>query len=154
MKPQYNLQGNCSSALPSMDALGLSGAPLLPAAAHTCLVATDKDLLYAWHGSVWLDRLYMRLKRTARTDLPLLLHVNRGPAGALWATRSVFQGDGRGSCRALYADASALLLGESLPARPALATSARRSYRASHDHPAALRRAVCMRGGKPRCRSS
>eukprot|EP00892_Ulva_mutabilis_P011575 jgi/Ulvmu1/8790/UM048_0045.1 len=104
-----SIRGNCTAPMPSAESLGLSGAPLLPAAESTCLVATDKDLLYAWHGSVWLDRLYMRLTRTERTDLPVLLHVHRSPAGALWATRCVLQGDGQGLCRALYADAAAFL---------------------------------------------
>lgn len=105
----HGLQGNCGP-LPSMEAFNLTGAPLLPAAAPSCLIATDKDLLYAWEGSLWLSNLYVRLKRTPRTDLPIMLHVNRGPAGELWVTDCTFQGDGEDSCRALYSDSSAFLL--------------------------------------------
>lgn len=105
------MQGNCADPVPPAEAFGLDGADLLPVGSPLCLIATDLDLLYAWNNSVWLSQLYVRLKRTPRTDLPVLLHVNSTPAGRLYVTDTVLQGDGQGSVRALYADGSAYVYG-------------------------------------------
>lgn len=86
------MQGNCSGA-PDGDAFQLSGKPLLQLAEGQCLLVADDDALEVMHGRVWLDNLYLRVKRTSRNSRPALLSV-AALGGQLWLTRSVLQGDG------------------------------------------------------------
>ena len=66
-----------------------------------CAIIVDTDLLALIHGRLWVDSLFVALRRTSRTssvDLILCGDQDRSAygtpaAGSLWLTRSVLQGD-------------------------------------------------------------
>lgn len=85
------LQGNCSSG-PNL-ATGDKGAPLLDFLPRQCLIASDVNLLYTPNGNLlWIDRLYVRLQGSVRTNNQTANQLVSG--GAIYITNSTFQGDG------------------------------------------------------------
>ena len=88
--------GNCSAPPPDEDALGLPPAaarlrPLLPG---QCLIVTDGDTIYMNGGGLWLDNVYMRLRRSTREQFAEFIQV--ATSSQLWIANSTFQGDGNG----------------------------------------------------------
>lgn len=112
------MQGNCSEA----DAAGAlrldaaSAAELLPLKPRQCVLLTHEPLLTITSGKVWLDNVYLQLRRTAVR--PRMAFVAAGVAGSeefemqqiahsdLYATNVTFHGESRGSAHAYYADAT------------------------------------------------
>ena len=92
-------------------------AELAPIKPSQCLIVTDIDLLTVRHRSVWLDNLYLRLRRSERSPTPLLVTVD--PPGELYMTNVTMQGDSVGPCQALVARSPTLLQSVSTPFRPA-----------------------------------
>jgi hypothetical protein len=94
----YLLQRRCNGA-PNDDVTAqLGGAPLsrLP---PQCLVIGDDDVLNVpVNTSLWLDRIYFRLKRTDHPSYPILLVA----FGDVYMTRCTIQGDGAGNCAAIH----------------------------------------------------
>jgi hypothetical protein len=82
------VQGNCSTT-PTAKELGLSGKPLLHLKPKQCVITTDSRVIIA-ADSLWLDGLYIRLKR----------HQERAPISfitaesTMWMTHTTIQGDG------------------------------------------------------------
>jgi len=113
------VQGNCSDAdAPSALRLDAAGASeLLPLKPLQCLLLTHEPLLTVTSGKVWLDNVYVQLRRTAvrprmafvaagaaeteEMELPQITHSD------LYATNVTFHGEPRGSAHAYFADASA-----------------------------------------------
>lgn len=99
-------QGNCSEAPPPeflTAARTGSRAPLLPLAPLQCMLLADSSVLAVPEDTyVWLDGLYLRFLRTARSPRhPVLASIGSAQAftedkqrsGTLFMTAMAFQGD-------------------------------------------------------------
>jgi hypothetical protein len=73
--------------------LPIGSAPLKPLLPGQCLLFTDGHLFSVEEGDLWLDFLYIRLKRSLRDVSPSLVYV--GFSGWLWLTGVTLQGDGK-----------------------------------------------------------
>lgn len=68
-----SVQGSCAAA-PGPALAQPGGADLRPLLPGQCLLVTDTSLLTVTNSSLWIDNLYVRLKRTAKSPLePVLL---------------------------------------------------------------------------------
>lgn len=99
------VQGNCADPPPSAVALQLSGDGLAPRLGSQCILTTPADTLHVSAGSVWLDRLYLRLRATGVAD-PLINLVSANKAGRLWMTNVTMQGDGDRDCQGVSCGAA------------------------------------------------
>jgi hypothetical protein len=95
------LQGNCSANPPAELLASLSDTVLEPLLPGQCLLVTDGDLFDIMENDLWLDSVYIRLKRTNRDSLPSFVYVDAN--GALFMTAVTLQGDdsATGQCGAL-----------------------------------------------------
>lgn len=108
----YSMQGNCSEAPPQSLLNRLGGlVSLRPLRAQQCIIVTDMDLLRVQYGPLWLDNLYVRLRRSSRDERPQLIEAEFD--GKAYLTRVTIQGDGDTTkpCQAAKASASMLIQG-------------------------------------------
>jgi hypothetical protein len=66
--------------------------PLQPLQPGQCVIVTDMDLLQVHNGPLWLDNLYVRLRRSDRDDAPVLVETDY--QGQAYLTNVTLQGDG------------------------------------------------------------
>lgn len=84
------VQGSCATAPgPALSKPG--GADLRPLLPGQCLLLTDTSLLTVSNSSLWLDNLYVRLKRTTRTPLDPVLLTTEAEAPALFLSGITLQ---------------------------------------------------------------
>lgn len=84
---------------------------LRPRSPQQCVILTDMDLLRVQYGPMWLDNLYIRLRRAGRDDMPQLIEAQHD--GTAYLTHMTLQGDGDFSkpCQAAQASAGMLMQG-------------------------------------------
>jgi hypothetical protein len=86
----------CNCAIPHTAA---GGPQLLPLKPRQCLIVAEKDVMVSNFAPVWLDSLYLRLKRSSSTySSPIMLWVV--DAGATYMCNVTIQGDGQRNCTA------------------------------------------------------
>eukprot|EP00892_Ulva_mutabilis_P000483 jgi/Ulvmu1/10435/UM062_0032.1 len=103
-----SIRGRCDTPpLQSLSAPLSDVADLAPLKPAQCLIVTDIDLMTVQHRSVWLDNVYLRLRRSQRSATPLMVTVD--PPGELYMTNVTMQGDSVGPCQALVVRSPALL---------------------------------------------
>ena len=84
------VQGDCA-ANPGPAISDVTGADLLALLPRQCLLVTDTHFLNVTNSSLWMDNLYIRLKRSTRTPLlPILLTTDRSSPG-MYITGITFQ---------------------------------------------------------------
>ena len=106
------MQGNCTGDPPQAFLNSLGGVVALrPRATQQCVILTDMDLLRIQYGPMWLDNLYVRLRRSARDDQPQLIESEFD--GQAYLTRMTIQGDGDTTmpCQAAKVSAGMLIHG-------------------------------------------
>lgn len=85
------LQGNCTET-PSPTDLGLLGTTLQDWKIGQCVLAIDNRLISV-QQNLWLDRLYIRHRRTLRSQTNKVVWCGELVCN-LWLTNVTFQGDG------------------------------------------------------------
>lgn len=86
------MQGNCRAGV-TAESLGLSGA-LVPRLPGQCVIITDTTLL-SERQNLWIDSLYIRFKKTDRSDDRVESVVKCiGEECNMWMTSVTVQGDG------------------------------------------------------------
>lgn len=108
------MQGACQKEPSSAFENSIGGTPLRERKSSQCILITDMDLLRVQSGPMWLDNIYVRLKRSGRDEQPLLIETVQ--QGRAYLTNVTLQGDGDQflSCQAVKASAGALIQGAPL----------------------------------------
>lgn len=97
-----NLQGNCSTPMPTSASLGLTptAAPLQPVKPRQCLVISDWSLFEVVGSRVWLEGLYIRMVTSrggAAYPIGELIPIGDKPGlitPQVWMTNVTLQGNG------------------------------------------------------------
>lgn len=84
------VQGSCATA-PGPALSKPAGADLRPLLPGQCLLLTDTGLLTVSNSSLWLDNLYVRLKRSTRTPLEPVLLTTESESPALFLSGITLQ---------------------------------------------------------------
>eukprot|EP00892_Ulva_mutabilis_P011349 jgi/Ulvmu1/8587/UM045_0030.1 len=90
----FSITGNCATA-PGPALSSPTGAALRPLLPWQCLLLTDTSVLTVSNSSLWMDNLYLRLQRSARTPLEPFLLATESESPALYLTGITLQGDGQ-----------------------------------------------------------
>ena len=110
------MQGNCSEpdAARALQLADNDAAGLLPLKPFQCLLRTHEPLLTVNNGKVWLDNVYLLLRRSVVR--PRMAFISAGTArqdevdppgirsSDVYATNVTFHGEPRGCMRAYFSD--------------------------------------------------
>jgi hypothetical protein len=82
-----------------------------------CILITYADVMDVF-GDLWIDRVYLRLKRLFRDNVPRMIEAL--DSARLWMTNVTLQGDGNAdrNCQGLFVSGS--VYAEGLPLKIAL----------------------------------